>query len=121
MKPMISSLGAFGALIILAALPASAQSCSQHAAQLQERQVAAQELADARVTLVDEVEAAGDAWENAEALRNFGTEQAAEADATKVAYETLKAELFEKETALQGMVVSLNEEVSAYNTKCVRN
>ena len=121
MKPVISSLGALGALMTIAALPASAQSCSQHAAQLQERQVAAQELADARVTLVDDVEAAGDAWENAEALRNFGDDQAAEADATKVAYETLKAELLEKETTLQGLVVALNEEVGAYNKKCVRN
>lgn len=121
MKPVIFSLGALGTLFVLAAPMAAAQSCSQQAAQLQERQVAAQELADARRTLVDQVEAAGDAWENAEALRNFGEEQAAEADATKVAYETLKADLLDKESSLQGLVFSLNEQVTAYNTKCVRN
>ncbi len=121
MKPVIFSFGALGALFVLAAPMAVAQSCSQQAAQLQERQGAAQEMADARLTLVDEVEAAGDAWENAEALRNFSDEQAAEADATKVAYETLKADLLDKESSLQGLVVSLNEEVIAYNTKCVRN
>ena len=113
--------GAKGVIQKSAAPMAAAQSCSQQAAQLQERQVAAQELADARLTLVDQVEAAGDAWENAEALRNFGEEQAAEADATKVAYETLKADLLDKESSLQGLVFSLNEQVTAYNTKCVRN
>lgn len=121
MKPMISSLGAIGALFVIAAPSVSAQTCSQQAAQLQERQVAAQELADARGSLVDDVEAAGDAWENAEALRNFGAEQAAEADATKATYDALKADLLEKETSLQGLVVSLNEQVTAYNSKCVRN
>ena len=121
MKPMISSLGALGAVFILTAPSVSAQTCSQQAAQLQERQVAAQELADARLTLVEDVEAAGDAWENAEALRNFSAEQAAEADATKAAYESLKADLLEKEASLQGLVLSLNDQVTAYNTKCVRN
>lgn len=121
MKPMISSCGALAAIFFLSAPVASAQSCTQQAAQLQERQVAAQELAEARLGLVDEVEAAGDAWENAEAMRNFGAEQAAEADATKDAYETLKADLQEKESSLQILVVSLNEDVTAYNSKCVRN
>lgn len=121
MKPMISSLGALGVVFLATAPVASALTCSQQAAQLQERQVTAQEMADARLTLVDEVEAAGDAWENAEALRNFGAEQAAEADATKVAYDALKADLLEKESSLQGLVVSLNDEVAAYNRKCVRN
>lgn len=121
MKPMISALSAMSAVFILTAPVAQAQSCHQQAAQLQERQVAAQELADARVALVDEVEAAGDAWENAEAMRNFSAEQAAEADATKVTYETLKADLLEKEASLQTQVISLNDAVTAYNTKCVRN
>ena len=117
---MISSLGALGAVFILTAPTVSAQSCSQQAAQLQERQVAAQELADARLALVDDVEAAGDAWENAEAMRNFGAEQAAEADLTKTAYDTLKADLTDKEMALQTLVISLNDAVAAYNSKCVK-
>lgn len=121
MKPVISSLFAATTLILLATPSASALSCSQQAAQLQERQGAAQDLAEARLSLVEAVEAAGDAWENAEAMRNFGAEQAAEADATKLAYETLKSDLLQKETSLQTLVVSLNDEVTAYNTKCVRN
>jgi hypothetical protein len=121
MKPMISALGALSAAFILTAPAAQAQTCAQQAAQLQERQAEAQAIADARVSLVEEVEAAGDAWENAEAVRNFSAEQAAEADATKATYETLKADLLDKEVSLQTLVVSLNDQVAAYNRKCVRN
>ncbi len=121
MKPMISSLTALAASVLILTPAASAFSCSQKAAQLQDRQAETQALADARLTLVEDVEAAGDAWENAEAMRNFGADQAAEADATKTEYETLKADLLQKESSLQMAVVSLNDEVAAYNTKCVRN
>lgn len=119
MKPMISSLSALVALTVFAAPMASAQSCAKQAASLQEKQVEAQALAEARLTLVDEIEAAGDAWENAEAMRNFGEEQAIEADTTKIAYDTLKADLFEKESSLQVLVATLNEDVQAYNQRCV--
>lgn len=119
MKPMISSLGALAAMIVFAAPQASAMSCAQQASALQERQAEAQSLADTRLTLVDEVEAAGDAWENAEAMRHFSDANADEADATKIKYETLKADLMEKEMALQALVVSLNEDVAAYNAACV--
>jgi len=121
MKPMISSIGALGATLIFLVPSANALSCSQHAAQLQERQADTKALADARLTLVDDVEAAGDAWENAEALRNFSAEQATEADLTKTEYESLKADLLQKETSLQTAVIALNDEVAAYNTRCVRN
>lgn len=121
MKPMFSSLSAVAAVALFAAPAATAQSCTQQAADLQKQQVQAQEIADARLALVDEVEAAGEAWENAEALRKFSDEQAAEADATKVAYDSLKADLLEKETNLQALVVSLNDQVATYNAKCVRN
>lgn len=119
MKPMISSFGALAAMVVLAAPQASALSCSQQAADLQTRQVKAQSLADSRLELVDEVEAAGDVWENAEALRHFSDEQAQEADAAKVEYEALKADLMDKEVALQALLISLNEDVAAFNAACV--
>ena len=121
MKPMISSLSALGAIFLLAAPMATAQTCSQKATQLQERQVEAQALADARLELVDEVEDAGDAWENAEAMRHFSAESAEQADATKIRYETLKADLMQKEVSLQTLVGSLNEQVAAYNAACVKS
>lgn len=121
MKPVFSSLAAMAAVFVMTAPSASALSCAQQAAQLQERQAVAQQIAETRLTLVDEVEAAGDAWENAEAMRNFGADEAALADETKLTYETLKADLLDREVALQTQVVSLNDEVAAYNTRCVRN
>lgn len=120
MKPMISSLGALAAIFVLTAPAASALSCAQQATQLQQQQSAAQKLADARTSLLEELETAGDAWENAEAMRNFSADQAAEADATKATYETLKADLIEKESSLQSLVVSLNEQVTDYNKACVK-
>ena len=121
MKPMISSLSALAAMFVFVAPMASAQSCAQQAATLQERQTEAQSLADARLELVDAVEEAGDAWENAEAMRHFSTKDAHEADATKIKYETLKADLLQKEVSLQALVMSLNEEVAAYNAACVES
>ena len=121
MKPMISSLSALAAIVVLAIPHASALSCAEQAADLQTRQAKAQKTAEARLALVEEVEAAGDAWENAEALRNFGEEQALEADTTKIAYEGLKSDLFEKEVALQNLVVSLNQDVAAYNESCAKD
>ena len=121
MKPMISSLSALAAIVVLAIPTASALSCAEQAADLQTRQAKAQKTAEARLALVEEVEAAGDAWENAEALRNFGEEQALEADMTKIAYEGLKSDLFEQEVALQNLVVSLNQDVAAYNESCAKD
>lgn len=121
MKPMISSLSALAAIVVLAIPHASALSCAEQAADLQTRQAKAQKIAEARLVLVEEVEAAGDAWENAEALRNFGEDQAVEADSTKVAYEGLKSDLFEKEVSLQNLVVSLNQDVAAYNESCAKD
>lgn len=122
MKPMISSLsfvGALAAMVVLAAPQASALSCSQQAADLQTRQVKAQSLADSRLELVDEVEAAGDVWEDLEVHRLASASHAEAADAAKFEYETLKADLLDKELALQALLISLNEDVAAYNAACV--
>ncbi|MEL6857908.1 MAG: hypothetical protein AAFO74_05945 [Pseudomonadota bacterium] len=121
MKPMISSLSALAAIFLLAAPVAVAQSCSEQAKNLQAQQVEAQAIADARSTLVEDVEAAGDAWDDVEVHRLASKEHAAKADEAKLAYETLKADLLEKEASLQMLVASLNEDVAAYNTKCVTN
>ena len=119
MKPMISSLSVFAAIALLAVPSASALSCAEQAADLQTRQSQIQTIAETRLALVDEVEEAGDAWENAEAMRNFGSDEAEQADMTKVAYETLKSDLMQKEVSLQTMVSSLNQDVAAYNQRCI--
>lgn len=119
MKPMTSSLSALAAIFVLIAPNAFALTCSQQAADLQSQQVHAQEIAETRLALVDEVEAAGDAWEDVEIHRLASTGHADVADQAKAEYEALKADLVEKELALQAMVVTLNNDVSAYNQRCV--
>ena len=121
MKPMISSLSALAAIAIFASPHASALSCAQQAADLQNRQVKAQNIADARLTLVEEVEAAGDAWEDVEVHRLASAGHAAKADEAKAVYEGLKADLLEKEVLLQNLVVSLNQDVTAYNESCTKD
>ena len=118
---MISSLSAIAALFVVAAPTANAMSCGEQAADLQNRQVTAQEIAEARLALVDEVEAAGDAWEDVEIHRLVSAGHAATADEAKAVYETLKADLFEKEVSLQNLVVSLNQDVAAYNESCAKD
>ena len=119
MKPMISSLSTLAATLLILAPSASALTCAEQAADIQNRQVKAQAVAEARLELVDEVEAAGDAWEDVEIHRLASAGHAATADEAKAVYETLKADLFEKESSLQTLVVSLNEDVAAYNQRCV--
>jgi len=118
MKKTLTSFGAIVAIIALTAPAASAQTCHQQAVDLQKRQVEAQKLAETRLVLLDEVELAGDAWENAEAVRNFG--EAEKADSAKATYDSLKADLLQKEASLQAMVASLNNEVTVYNAKCIK-
>jgi len=121
MKPMISSLSALAAIVIFAVPSASALTCAQQAADLQNRQIEAQEIANARKALVDEVEAAGDAWEDVEIHRLASTGHAQTADQAKLKYETLKSDLMQKEIALQSLVVAINDDVAAYTKRCVKD
>lgn len=119
MKPMTSSLSALAAMFVFLAPGASALSCAQQASELQSQQVQAQEIAETRLALVDQVEAAGEAWEDVEIHRLASAGHADVADQAKAEYEALKADLMAKEHALQAMVVTLNNDVSAYNQRCV--
>ena len=121
MKPMISSLSALAAIAVFTTPNASALSCAEQAADLQNRQVKAQKIAEARLELVEEVEAAGDAWDDVEIHRLASEGHAAMADEAKAVYEELKADLYEKEVSLQNLVASLNQDVAAYNESCAKD
>lgn len=121
MKPMISSLSAFAAMVIFAAPTASALTCTEQGADLQTRQIKAQKIAEARLALVDELEAAGDAWEDVEVHRLASAGHADIADQAKAKYDTLKANLIQKEQSLQSLVVALNRDAAAYNQRCVKD
>ena len=120
MKPMISSLSLLAVLAVFATPSALSQTCGQQAAELQSKQSQAQKIADARLVLRDDVEAAGDAWDELEIHRLASAGHASSADEAKAKYERLKADLIEKETDLQARVAALNERVEAYNQRCVK-
>ena len=95
--------------------------CSQQARTLKAQKVAATDLKTERDALVEEVEAAGEAWDVAEATRLFGDAEAQKADAAKAEYDALKAELISLEAKLQEKVSDLNAGVAAYNEACATN
>ncbi|HIG23472.1 MAG TPA: hypothetical protein EYG02_09935 [Henriciella marina] len=111
----IVSLTAF----VAAPFAAASESCVQQAETIRTAQQSVLKLKAERDALVPKVEDAGDAWENNQAMRNFGAEQARQADSSKAAYEDLKARLRGVEADLQEKAASANARVNAYNTHCV--
>ncbi|MEM1391426.1 MAG: hypothetical protein AAGG45_10120 [Pseudomonadota bacterium] len=98
-----------------------ARQCNALGKSLKARQADAKAKAQMRESLLIEVEAAGDAWEEAEELRNFSNEYASKADTTKATYETLKANLLQEELLLQDLVGRMNQDVARYNRTCVKD
>ena len=74
---------------------------------------------EARDALAAEAEALGEAWENAEAVRNFGDANAAEADAALIAFEDAKKKLNFAEQALRSQSRMLAQDAAVYNAACV--
>lgn len=70
------------------------------------------------MTLADEAEAAGEAWENAEALRNFSADNAAEADALKASFDEAKARFYSFENRLREDTNALNRDANEFNSIC---
>lgn len=118
--PLRSAVLATVATISTAAfMPAMASaSCYSQGKALKAQQAEATALKAERDELVIAVEDAGDAWEEAEAMRGWTADQTAAADAAKAEYDARKAELHELEADLQTKVSSLNEGVAAYNRNC---
>ena len=75
---------------------------------------------EARDVLAAEAEALGEAWENAEAVRNFGNANAAEADAALVAFEDAKKKFNFAEQALRSQSRMLAQDAAVYNSACVQ-
>ena len=112
---------------VLASVPmASAQAlsdrdmrrCQAMAATMAPKQADIQKHQEKRASLLEIVEAKGEAWDNAEAMRLFSEDEAAAADAAKEAYEQSKFELHNVERALQAKVAQFNQDVASYNQTC---
>ncbi len=121
--PLVSILAIAASLMAPAASAltgAQIKQCRALGASLKVRQVEAKTMSADRDGLHETVELAGDEWEAAEALRNFGAAQATEADARKASYDQLRSDLMRKEMALQSAVGMLNGDVYDYNDVCVK-
>jgi uncharacterized protein YccT (UPF0319 family) len=119
-KILLPTLAALGLMTVAqpSLAQASSAECRALAASISVRQQEAETLQLKRDTLAQETELSGEAWENAEAERNFGRAQAAAADETKAAYETLKSEFHRTQAALRAQVERLNGSVARYNQAC---
>ena len=73
---------------------------------------------EARDAQAELVETKGEAWDDAEVVRNFSAGQAKAADAARADYEVAKADLIRMEQGLQAAVTALNADVEAYNRSC---
>lgn len=87
-------------------------------ASLQVRQAETLALQDRRDELAEQVELAGEAWENAEAMRAFGPAEAEAADVQLAEYNELKKEFHQTQAALQSKVEMVNASVARYNSLC---
>lgn len=120
----ISAISLTAALFLVFSTPASAltasqvKQCQAMGASLQVRKQEAQAAMKARAGLYDQVEETGEQWEAAEAVRNFGTDKAAEADGLKTKYDRLKGELRRKDMALSSNVSMINADTAAYASMC---
>ncbi len=120
---LISSLALMTVSIVPAASALTSQeirACNAMRASIEVRQQEAGESVETRTKMTEEVELAGDAWEEAEALRLFSETHAADADAKKMAYETLKGDLMSFEMALQSQVAVLNADAADYKESCAK-
>lgn len=106
------------------AMPAAAlsaqdvQRCNAMAATLTPKKAELESLTAKRDALAVEVETLGDAWEEAEAMRNFSSDGAAKADVSKSDYDRAKAQLMRLEQGLQASARQFNIDISDYNRAC---
>lgn len=117
------SLIALGLLVVVpsafALTPAEIRQCQAMASTFSVKQAELTEQAALRDQLAETAELAGEEWENAEALRAFGAEQAEEADALRVTYDEAVAAFDGIEYALRDKTAKFNADLNAFNTKCV--
>ncbi len=124
MKDLVTLIGACIGIAFATAPSASAltaaqvKQCNAMNASIQARHGELQDFASTREELAANVEIAGEEWENAESVRNYGADKAALADEKKTAYDTLKAEFMRKDMAYQANVAQLNQDVAGFNNMC---
>ncbi len=123
-KPLIS-IAFLSSAMVLPLAPASAltdrevKQCKAMGASIKVRERQLTERGEARMSDAEAVEAAGEAWENAETIRPISAQHAADADAKKAAYDKLKTDFMRADMAYQSEVAMVNNDVAAFNGVCL--
>lgn len=115
-----AAVAAAGFSLIATPAALASTSCSSQARSIKELRTEATNMQADRDALLIEVEDAGDAWEDAEAMRLFSPDDAARADIALNEYEDLKSDLEALESDLQDTASDVNSRVSRYNSICAR-
>lgn len=119
--PILATVLAMTSMPIASASALTAQQvrqCKAMAASIEVRQNEVQQRVEARDALSAQVEQAGVVWDDAEAVRLFSAQQAADADTKQATYEDLKGRLLRTEAALQSDVAMINSDIAAYREMC---
>ena len=124
MKPVITAtlfLVTAGFVTAPAALARTGPgSCSVQAKSIKEGQAEAKELKAERSKLQERVELAGEEWDAAKQMSQFGEDEAQKAVTAKAEYQGLKSELLKLDRDLQNRVSDLNSSVARYNQVCAK-
>ncbi|MEM9668736.1 MAG: hypothetical protein AAF950_07400 [Pseudomonadota bacterium] len=111
-------------LLVTSALPASAltegeiRQCNALAATFGPKKAEFDALTAARDELAAAAETAGEDWENAEALRDFGADKAAAADAKKATYDEALIAFEATQRTWQTAGQQLNADFATFNATC---
>lgn len=96
------------------------KACKAMTETLAPKQADIAEMTATRDTAAAKVEAAGDAWEDAETHRLVSSSHAVTADQAKASYDEARQTLARQEMALQASVRQYNDDVAAFNSRCAR-
>lgn len=118
MKRSLPILALIAASFSVPAIAQDQRACNAMQASLSVRQTEALALQDRRDALAEEVELAGEAWENAESMRAFGRAEAETADAQRAKFDALEKEFHQTQAALKSKVQMINASVAQYNSLC---
>ena len=119
-RPLLLSVFLFGAVAATANANGASdvKACKAMAATLAPKQADITKMTASRDEAAAQVEATGEAWEDAETHRLVSPGHAATADTAKAAYESAKQAFARQEMALQASVSQYNDDIAAFNGRC---
>lgn len=118
---LVSAFALFGAPAATALTQDEVNQCNALASSFAPRKAEFDDKSALRDTLATKAEEAGDAWEDAEALRLFSAEHTQAANTAEAEYLEAKAAFETAESEVRALGAALNEDFTIFNTKCVKD